>query len=59
MRKPVYAICEQQRRRSACASASLLFAAYVIGCFGWNKYINIVFVVSLFCFVHNGVLLIE
>ena len=22
MRKPVYAICEQQRRRSACASAA-------------------------------------
>ena len=27
MRKPVLAICEQQRRRSACASAPLLFTA--------------------------------
>ena len=31
MRKPVFAICEQQRHRSACASAvSLLFAAWIV-----------------------------
>ena len=29
MRKPVYAICEQQKRRSACASAHLI-SAFVV-----------------------------
>ena len=32
MRKPLFAICEQQRRRSACASAQSLISAFVIRC---------------------------
>ena len=30
IRKPVYAICEQQRCRSACTSVPLLFAVWII-----------------------------
>ena len=32
MRKPVFAICKQQRHRSACASARSLISAFVIYC---------------------------
>ena len=31
IRKPVYTICEQQRRRSACASPSLI-SAFIVHC---------------------------
>ena len=32
MRKAVYAICEQQRRRSACASAQSDLSTFVVHC---------------------------
>ena len=32
MRKPVYAICEQQRRRSDCAYAFSLIGVFVVRC---------------------------
>ena len=50
MRKPVYAIFEQQRRRSACASAQSahsLISTFVVGC------LDTIIPETFTCYIHN------
>ena len=47
MRKPVYAICEQQRRRSACTSAQSI-SAFVVHCLDSISLVSICKISSLY-----------